>query len=363
MQAKKHKGSFTLRVMVFGFSAAVGVLAFWLLGYVLRDIDRVPGPDYNQMIEVGLPPELKAAQQDLAGQRERLERQVEATQERRSLMAQSTRDSQQTINQLLDLKRNSEESQTPLSEVQQQALTENLELFLGNQQQTQQLNTELSTLNEQLGEVKVKQRNNETELRSAERPISDDYQRRYTEHQWRLAAYKLGLLTPLLLVCGWIFVRQAGGTYSMLVYALSGAVVARVILVMHEHFPAVYFRYILILLSLVIAITVLVRLLRLLARPSRDWLLKQYREAYASFFCPVCDYPIQRGPLKYASWTRRSLKKNSLRNISTTAETVDTPYTCPCCETALFETCNKCDGIRHSLLPACEKCGDVTVAE
>ncbi len=357
MQTKKPKGSFTLRVMIFGFSAAVGVLAFWLLGYVLRDIDRVQGPNYNQMLEEGLPPDLQDLRTSLASQLDKLQRQIQSLQERRSLTASATRDSQQTINQLLDLKRNAEENQTPLNEEQQQALTENLELFLANQRQTQQLNTDLSTLNEQLESVKNQQRANDTAIQEASKPIIAQYEREYTLHQWQLAAYKLALLIPLLLVFGWMFVRHAGGTYSMLVYALSGAVALRVILVMHEHFPAIYFRYILIILSLVIAITVLVRLLRLLARPSRDWLLKQYREAYASFLCPVCDYPIQRGPLKFANWTRRSLKKYSLRTATLASDVFEAPYTCPCCSTTLFENCQKCGGVRHSLLPACEKCG------
>jgi hypothetical protein len=30
---------------------------------------------------------------------------------------------------------------------------------------------------------------------------------------------------------------------------------------------------------------------------------------------------------------------------------------CPMCATKLFEECPSCHAIRHSLLPACEKCG------
>ncbi|TWT73230.1 hypothetical protein [Allorhodopirellula solitaria] len=358
MKTKKHHGSFMLRFMILGFSIAVGVLTFWLLGYVLRDIDRVKGPDYNQMIEAGVPQELQDARQALAAEAVELKQQIASAEERRRLTVQTTNDSQQTINQLLELKRNADENETKLSEDQQQALTDSLQLFLSNQSQMQVLNAELATLNEQKTDVSQKQQDNARAITAASRPIENEYERLQARHQWRLAAYKLGLLIPVLLICGWMFVRQTGGTYSMLVYALSGAVAARVILVMHEHFPAIYFRYILILLSLAIAIGVLLRLLRLLANPSRDWLIRQYREAYASFFCPICDYPIHRGPLKFAVWTRRSLKKRSLAAANAGDATADQPYTCPCCETTLFEACEKCGGIRHSLLPACEKCGD-----
>lgn len=349
--------------MIFGFSVAVGVLAFWLLGYVLIDMDRVQGPNYQQMLERRLPKKLQDERQALEAQLLDVNQKIASTEQRRRLTGQTTSDSQQTINQLLELKRNADENETTLSQDQQQALTDSLQLFLANQSQTQVLNAELATLHNQLNEVVSNQRSNVRDITEASRPIDQEYQQLYAAHQWRIAAYKLGLLVPLLIFCGWMFLRQAGGTYAMLVYAFSGAVAARVILVMHEHFPAIYFRYILIVLALAITTGVLVRLLNLLAHPSRDWLIRQYREAYASFFCPICDYPIHRGPLKFASWTRRSLRKRPVIAVNGADLIIDQPYTCPCCETSLFRACEKCGGVRHTLLPACEKCGDVTVQE
>jgi hypothetical protein len=356
MQTKKHHGSYFLRLMIFGFGAAVGVLAFWFLGYV-RDIDRIQGPDYNEMIAAGIPAELQAQREQTAEQINELNRQIAATQQRRQLTAQTTTGSQQTINQLLELKRITSEQQQPLDEEQEQALTENLQLFLTNQRQVQQLNDELITLNNQLEAAGQRQQATEQAIELASEPIRAQYLRLDQRHQWRLAATKLGLLIPLLLVCVGLLIRHAGGTYATLVYALAAAVATRMVLVMHEHFPAIYFRYILILLALAICTGVLIRLLRLLARPSRQWLLRQYREAYATFFCPICEYPIQRGPLKYAYWTRSSMKKFSLKATSLSTSASDSPYTCPSCATALFAPCPQCGGTRHSLLPACEHCG------
>jgi hypothetical protein len=363
MKTRKHHGSFMLRLMIFGFSVAVGVLAFWLLGYILRDIDRAQGPDYTQMLEAGLPRELQDQRQSLATELATLNQQVASSEQRKRLTSQTTSDLQQTINQLLELKRSADQNETTLSDEQKQALTDSLQLFLSTQSQIQALNAELASLNDQRDTVLANQLANQKAITTASQPIEQEFQRLYAEHQLKLATFKLGLLIPLLLICLWMFLRHAGGAYAMLVYALSGAVAARVMLVMHEHFPSIYFRYILIILSLAIAIGVLVKLLRLLDRPGRDWLLRQYREAYASFFCPICDYPIQRGPLKYATWTRRSLKKRSLAAINTGDVIADQPYTCPCCETTLFKVCDKCGGVRHALLPACEKCGDVQQAE
>ena len=359
MQTQKHHGSFFLRLLIFGFSIAVGVLVFWLLGYVLGDIDQIEGPDYSKMIAARVSAELQADREQTAEQIEELPRQINSTQERRHLTGQTTEDSQQTINQLLELKRIASEEQQPLEEEQQQALTENLQLFLANQRQAHQLNDELMSLNDQLQAVRIQQQSNEQAIELASLPVRKEYARLAQLHQWRLAASKLTLLVPLLIVCGWLFVRHAGGTYAVLVYTTGAAVALRVILVMHDHFPAVYFKYIFILLALAICVGVLVRLLRLLARPSHEWLLRQYREAYATFFCPICEYPIHRGPLKYANWTRRSLKKFSLKTTSVDSSDSNTPYTCPSCTTMLFETCKKCGGARHTLLPACEHCGAV----
>ena len=69
----------------------------------------------------------------------------------------------------------------------------------------------------------------------------------------------------------------------------------------------------------------------------------------------MCNFPIRRGPLKYLSWNRRSLKK--LTATPESVPTADEPYVCPACGTRLFEECGDCHAIRHALLPACSKCG------
>jgi hypothetical protein len=63
-------------------------------------------------------------------------------------------------------------------------------------------------------------------------------------------------------------------------------------------------------------------------RPSGAGLLKQYREGYERFFCPICDYPIRRGPLKYVFWSRRSIKK---LQFPPQPQSSEEPYICPAC--------------------------------
>ncbi len=112
---------------------------------------------------------------------------------------------------------------------------------------------------------------------------------------------------------------------------------------------------ILILAALLLVARILVYLLRSMAFPKLDSLLKQYREAYEHFLCPVCSYPIRRGPLKSLFWTRTSLKK--LKLPTGDAAAAEEPYICPVCATPLFEECPACKRLRHSLLPACVHCG------
>jgi len=52
-------------------------------------------------------------------------------------------------------------------------------------------------------------------------------------------------------------------------------------------------------------------------------------------------------------WTRRTVNKVPLSGE--TGE--EKPYTCPSCGTPLFEKCESCGGLRHSLLPFCLHCG------
>ena len=61
--------------------------------------------------------------------------------------------------------------------------------------------------------------------------------------------------------------------------------------VMRQYFPSRYFNYALILAALTIVLQILIHLVRMVASPKTDWLLKQYREAYEAFLCPMCSYP------------------------------------------------------------------------
>jgi hypothetical protein len=351
----RNKGPWTQRALVAVFGVALGLLVYWLLSFIVDDIATWPGPDYQVLEKQMLDPALGREQQEIETETEDIQAQISEREGRQNLLRDSTRSSEQTMNQLLEIHRLGLEKNVDPTEAEQQALAEAEQRFLDNQKQYQQLNTELVELNDRSRGLDRRRRALDERLQAARQPVQEEYQRLYQRHELKLAAVKLAVLLPLSLVALGLFLKGRHGMYAPLIYAFGIALAAKVTVVMHEHFPSRYFKYILILAALAIVTRILVYLLRRLARPGRDYLLKQYREAYERFFCPICEFPIRRGPLKYVFWSRRSIKK--LHFPPQSQAPLDEPYTCPACGTQLFENCPSCGKVRHSLLPVCTECG------
>jgi predicted RNA-binding Zn-ribbon protein involved in translation (DUF1610 family) len=356
-EAAVHKGPWTHRFLIVLFTVILGLLTYWLLGFVVNDIGTWPGPSYEELEKQWLDKGLRERQEKLESSIAEIARKIDDQKQRQSLLNDSTANSQRTMNQLIEIRRLGLEKGVAPSAEEQKALAESQRLFLANQDQYQRLNEDLAKLNEELRSREQEKRDLDRELEEARKPIREEYQSQMRRHNLLMAALKLSFLTPLLVVAAVLFVKCRRSVYVWLVYALGIAVAVKVMVVMHEYFPSRYFKYVLILTSLAIAGQILVYLLRMVAFPKRQWLLKQYREAYEAFLCPVCGHPIRRGPLKYLSWTRRSIRKQV--RASESGPQAEEAYTCPSCATRLYEECGSCHAIRPSLLPACDKCGSV----
>jgi hypothetical protein len=352
----RRGGTWLQRFFIGVFSVLLGLLTYWLLGFVVNDLGSLPGPDYQQLEQQRLDPQLLDRQRALESSVADTRRSLENEQNRQRLLRESTASSQMTLNQMLEIQRLSIQQQSQLTPDQQQALSDSQKLFLDNQVRDQQLTESIAALDEQLRGLAEDQRQNDLALDTARQPIRQEFDELLRGHNWRMAALKLAFLTPLLLISAVLFVRRRHSIWAPMIYASGLAVLAKTFAVMHEHFPARYFKYILILSCLAAVIATLYYLLRALTRPGREALLKQYRERYEAFLCPICRFPIRRGPLKYAVWTRWSI-----RGSSGAAEPAadDAPYTCPACATPLYEKCSSCGQTRYALLPACEHCGAV----
>lgn len=347
----RHKGPWLHRLGIGVLTVALTLLAFWLLDFVMNDIGTLRGPRLEdaekKFVSQALLDQAKGVDRQLA----EVGRKISDQQERQRLLRDSTSGFQRTMNQLLEMQRTRLEKGVTLPEAQQKALSESVELFLTNQKRDQELTDDIATLSEQQRTLQTEKRALDAKLEAQRGVARKDWNGLWRRHELKLACLKLLVLLPLLAAASWLFLKRRGTLYAPLIYATAGAVLWQTVLVIHQHFPTRYFKYIILSAAIGIVIYLLVLLLRMVRFPKATVLLKQYRESYERFFCPVCEYPIRRGPMRFLAWTRRSIRK------LTPPDGADAPYTCPACGTALYERCAACREVRHSLLPHCEHCG------
>jgi Skp family chaperone for outer membrane proteins/predicted RNA-binding Zn-ribbon protein involved in translation (DUF1610 family) len=352
----RPRGSWTQRFFIILLSIVFGVLFFWLLSFVTSDIGTIQGPSLAGI-------EAKYVEQELLGRKVEADvavaakrREIENLQQRQRILKDGTNSLQETIKQLLDIRRLSLERNTDLSAEDLAALADSQKMFLENQKQYQVLNEHMVGLAEE-------QRRLESELAAITEQIQKqrrDAQREYAQlhhrHMMKVAALKLGFLLPVFVICTWFLSRRRGGTFAPIFYAAFVAVFVKVFLVIHEHFPTEYFKYIALGVAIGIVLGLLTYLLRMVVRPSKVWLVRQYREAYDKGLCPICSKPIRTGPLRYIGWVRRRQEVSFQPGGQMDKYEV---YICPSCGTRLYEECPGCRKVRHSLLPFCENCGNI----
>jgi predicted RNA-binding Zn-ribbon protein involved in translation (DUF1610 family) len=336
------------------FATALGFLFFWLIGQILWDLSESMPVPYADLEKELIDPNLTQESQTLTGRLEETNRVIARDTDRQKVLRQSTEEAQRTMNQILDFQRIAIDKGVQVSAEAQKSLAESQQIFLENQRRFQEINEKIARAEEAKEKLEGEMRDVESRLSIARAPVQAEHERRWAESRWYAAVRKLGFVLALLAVTAVLYVRGRSSVYAPVLYALGGAVVAHMIIVMNQYFPEQYFYYILVVAAIVVVLKILISLLQSISRPKPNWLLGQYRDAYAHFLCPVCEYPIRRGPLKYSFWTRRTASR---LNTFSAGLAADEPYTCPMCATTLFETCSHCQGVRHSLLPACDHCG------
>lgn len=351
-KAGRSKGLLLHRFLVLLFTGLLTLLVFWLLSFVVDDIGSLPGPQLADVEKHFVSEALLRQNQDIDRELAETGRKISEQGERQKLLRDSTSEFQRTMNQLMGMQRPSPDN--ALTDAQRKALSESLELFLANQKRDQQLTEDISKLSEQQRSLQEQQRALQEKLNTQRQEAQKEWNRLDRRHQLKIAGLKLAVLLPMLAIALYFFLKKRTGMYAPLVYATGAALLWQTILVIHEYFPTRYFKYLILLAVIAIVAYLLVSLLRLIRAPKPAALLKQYREAYESFLCPVCEYPIRRGPMRYLAWNRRSIRR--LNPAGAANPSVETAYSCPACGSQLFEPCSECKTIRHSLLPFCENC-------
>jgi len=352
---KKVKGPWIQHLGIIFLSLILSVLLFLLLGFLTKDIDSLRGPYFSKVQADYVDAELVRKQKSLKESLDVIRKNIKNKLEQQGILKDSTNSLQNTINQLLSIQKQNIERNLTLSGEQQQTLTESQTLFLGNQKQYLALNKEISDLT-------TRQYQLERELASISGQINEqrssaqyEYDGLMKIHRLKVAALKLAVIVPIFLISAWFFTKKRSGMFGPIIYATFIAVFIRISLVVYEYFPRRYFKYIALLVIIAVVLRLLLYLLKRIAAPKKDWILKHHQEAYDKGICPICSKPIRIGPLRYAiGHKRRGLVLAGQGGQACKQEL----YTCPSCGTELYEKCDKCGDIRHSLLPFCEHCGN-----
>lgn len=120
MKENKTRGTRGIRFLIHLFTASLGMLIFWLLGFLIRDIESIQGPNYAQIEYTHVDQSIMKKREHLETQIVETERLITGKREEQRLAGDSSRNLQQTINQLLDLQKLSIEKAITLSEAEKE---------------------------------------------------------------------------------------------------------------------------------------------------------------------------------------------------------------------------------------------------
>ena len=346
-----------MRAGILLLAVLFGVLVYLSAGFLLNDIKVFQQPDKDEFFAKHTDhslqdklDKLKALQMQL----QELEHKHRLLSQQRGFIKDSSSSLQITVDNLFKLKDRN----------QQLISKEQFGLVLNSLDKIIEIQKEYKTTAEQYIEItnnKYAVQKDIAALKGRIKEQKDATRKLYNEalRRQRIKAtiLRMAFLVLLVLLCTVVFVKKRKSIYRMVYGSTAVAMYIKTAVVIHERFPYRYFKYILTVCLLGLVGWGFGWLIRRLVKPKLDTLLKQYRQAYECFLCPVCEYPIRIGPRKYLYWTRRTVHKIALSGNISPAEDDDKAYTCPACGTQLFEKCESCGATRHSLLPTCQACG------
>lgn len=320
-----------LRWTIWLLSTLLFFLFMWLQGVVLEDINDQKGPDQQLIQNKHIEAELVLRESELKRQAWELERDIARQEEIKTNRQESMSVAQRTWNQFAQERWRVLDSggQRPaeLSTTEEEAKT----LYQKATREFIEANFKISDLQQSQHTIALEQETLDRTLSIQRGAGYSAYMTLYRAHRWRVAAAKLSFVVPLFMLASWLVARRRKSIYRPVLIALLVSSFLRLGLVMHEHFPAEFFKYVGIIASVIIVLAFLVHALRSAATPKEDVLLRRRREAYQKNCCPECAYSVPHEEGKTMA--------------------------CAACGVDLFTVCDTCDGIRHELLPHCRHCG------
>jgi predicted RNA-binding Zn-ribbon protein involved in translation (DUF1610 family) len=341
-----RRGPAAYRLGIALLGALLTVLLIWLLGFILRDIDRIEGPDWSAIEAKHVERDLIVRRATLATERERLASETAAEELTQAKHERDRESAEATITVLRQLEGGG--PGVSLSPELQKAVTDNLNFFLGLQEDYRNASLRVTELRNRLRSIELESLDIEATIKTQSIPAQEEYAKAWQRHQYLRASLKLAFLIPLFLVFAFWALKKRTSPFRTLPFSGLAASAWKVGAVMHEHFPSEVFKYIAIGAGIAVVLAFLVGMILLIVAPRPEWLHRQRREAYRKRRCPTCADPI-----------RFDEKELATTPAATPGEVVEHPsvYTCPACGDTLFERCPSCGKIRHALLPYCSACG------
>lgn len=351
---KKAKGTFWMRFSILLLAVVFGILVYWSTGFLLDDIRVIRMPDKSAFFEEHIDKSLQDKLEILEARLQELDHKQNLISQQRGFIKDSSGSLKITVDNLFTLK---DRDQQLISEAQFGQVLATLDKVIKIQEEFKQTaDRYLETTNERF-ELNKEITALKTRIEKQNSEVQKQFSQRLHKHRIKTTIIKIAFLLPLVLVCTVLLVKKRQSIYRLIYFSASAAIYIKTSLIIHDNFPSRYFKYILTIAMLALVGWGFAWLIRRLVKPKIDTLLKQYRQAYERFLCPVCEYPIRTGPRKYLYWTRRTVHRTALAPNQGNQD-VDEPYICPACGTRLFEKCEACGKVCHSLLPSCLHCGN-----
>jgi predicted RNA-binding Zn-ribbon protein involved in translation (DUF1610 family) len=309
------------------------VLFLWLEGFVVSDLDRRPGPDRGEVVRERVDPAARQRVDQLQAEIVGLEQEVTRLQGVKANRLETRDSAKATLNQFASQHR-VELERGAVSGALTEALDGARKSFLEASQAFEEANGRIGEIQQQVFGLQLAAKEARSVVVDQEAKAGREWQALYERHRFLIACLKMSFVVPLFLVAAWLTSRRKGSLLQPVFRALLVASFTWVGVVMHQHFPREFFKYIAIGVAIAIVVAFLVRSLRNAARPHDDILLRRRREAYQGHRCPDCAYPMP----------------------DETGEAMS----CASCGAVLFHRCDACGEVRHGLLPHCRSCGAET---
>ncbi len=142
------KGPWFQRFLINFFTVVLAVLVFWVLGFLMEDIESIEGPRYRDVEARFVDGDLVEKSKRLAEEIAATGREMDAKREEMRILSDSSSNLQSTISQLIELQKLTIQKSLSLPEAHSANLSESLAGFLESRKLYQAHSAELSGLSE-----------------------------------------------------------------------------------------------------------------------------------------------------------------------------------------------------------------------